>query len=1326
MIKALYFYILKFLFLISLLISFYAHSFITDEGSSTASGNSSSRTISVPANIQLNDILITQVVIRNAGGSDAINEPSGWIQIGNQERDDDVFQSVYYKIVQAADLGASYSWSWGDSRRHILGIQAYRGVDEISPIDVFSSQDGMSNNQVVAPAINITNPNSMLVTFYALEAGNKQFTPKAGMNEVYDLETGGSGNGLTVMSAYELRASAGDTGINIGTANANGGGVNDDAIGLSLALNEGASAPVINTISTSCTVLNSLVVQFSENLEAASAENITNYSLINAASNPIAVSAASLSSDSVTLTLVSDMSDMTPYTLIVNNVKDLDGNLIAANSSDGFVLSCDLNCITDNFAGPGELSDSWSVGNSSGTFGDPTIVSNGRLRLTDNSSDVSTVATLLNQFPGAENRIEIEFDYYGYAGNGADGIAVNFSDASIAPSAGAFGGSLGYAQKTGINGFSGGWLGVGIDEYGNFSTSGEGRDGGGGSRIRDSISLRGSGSGTTGYPFLTGTNSLSPGVDHSGNTANPGHRYKIIIDHTAGGGVATVSVQRDTGSGYNTLISEFNIFALNASQAAVPENWVVSFTGSTGGSSNIHEMGDLKICAAQPIQTFSIVDHYDISHTSPGLTCEGSEVTITAHDINHDVINVLSDTSIAVTTIPAISGIVTSPATMLTGTSSTSLYLQQTTELLNVDIDVTDGSFTDVEGTGEDPRLSFLDAAFRFYADGSHTGLIPINTQISGKSSLVAPDSQSLVLRSIRTNTDTGACEAGLTGPQTVSFAYSCIDPNSCSTAQLAVIADEVKNITGTAASTGPAYTNLDMFFNSSGSAPFSFTFPDAGKIQLHANLLVPESSPNPAFTLTGSSSEFIVKPFAFALNLDLEIPPTGDYFAADASGNPFVSAGSAFPMTIRPVNWQSTDDANNDGVPDAGSDVSNNSVTLNFGQELSAQDFEITHVLNSPSSGTSGMLSATAIKTSASEGFFIAGITNPAISLSWSEVGIIDIDVRLNNYLSVSGANILGYQSNVGRFYPDHFTLVSSDLIESCGAFSYMGQPEVEIVYRVQARNEAGSKTQYYEGAFVRMDPSIHIDIVAENNNDGGAYGGRLTGFDPIISSNNWVAGEYNYSEIGSFSRAVSGLPDGPYQNLQIGIQLSDNDEGRTLNNLNMNATTSSDCSLLVACDAERLDIIDDLDLRFGQLKLSNVFGPEVFSLDMPAQAEYYNETEFVLNTDDNCTGLVATEPRFLPVALSWTDNLATGETTPSLSSGINVAAGLAEFSFSAAGLGNEGSVIYQYDTRTYFPWLNTENDGDGDYADNPQGKITFGQFRGNDRMIYWREVVR
>jgi hypothetical protein len=97
--------------------------------------------------------------------------------------------------------------------------------------------------------------------------------------------------------------------------------------------------------------------------------------------------------------------------------------------------------------------------------------------------------------------------------------------------------------------------------------------------------------------------------------------------------------------------------------------------------------------------------------------------------------------------------------------------------------------------------------------------------------------------------------------------------------------------------------------------------------------------------------------------------------------------------------------------------------------------------------------------------------------------------------------------------------------------------------------------------------------------------------------------------------------------------------------------------------------------------LIVANAFGPETFDLDMAVQTKYYDGTDFVLNTDDYCTVLLDTNPSFSPRAISWTDNLDAGETSPSLLT--NISSGKGTFSFSAAELGNDGSVKFIYDTR-------------------------------------------
>ncbi len=285
-----------------------------------------------------------------------------------------------------------------------------------------------------------------------------------------------------------------------------------------------------------------------------------------------------------------------------------------ANTPPGLTLTCVCDTFVRGSLNPSTIFNSnWIVSTSDSTGILPRIVNSGYLRLTESTSSNAKAATVPGIFPAAGNYISVEFKHFAYSGSGADGIAVILSDHSVPAVPGAFGGSLGYAQKSnpgsdctkvgGCPGFTGGWVGVAIDEYGNYQSAAEGRIGGPG-RVIDSVAIRGSGSGMAGYNYLGGTGTLAPEIDNAASASpSRGHTYQVIVDARSEPTSTRVAVNRDTGSGYASLINIPNVYSAAAAQtpsftqAPVPANWQVSFTGSTGGADNIHEIGSLRICA---------------------------------------------------------------------------------------------------------------------------------------------------------------------------------------------------------------------------------------------------------------------------------------------------------------------------------------------------------------------------------------------------------------------------------------------------------------------------------------------------------------------------------------------------------------------------------------------------------------------------------------------------------------------------------------------------------------------------------------------------------
>ncbi|NEQ23896.1 MAG: DUF11 domain-containing protein [Microcoleus sp. SIO2G3] len=249
----------------------------------------------------------------------------------------------------------------------------------------------------------------------------------------------------------------------------------------------------------------------------------------------------------------------------------------------------------------------------------------GVLRITTNNTGQSAFLFYDYALPSSQG-IVITFDYFSYGGQPAgnppsegDGLAFFlFNAEETDPLPGAFGGSLGYAQRTdvanGNDGVTQGYVGVGLNEYGNFANDGEGRGTGCttqspfgttvNNRVLDSVTVRGSGNGIQGYCFLGNSgnlfNQFGKGIDFSEGIDEPiaddGNRdpaqrsLRIILSADN-----RISVDIDftgTGNNYQQVIAPTSL--ATPDQAPLPALLQLGITSSTGAASNFHEIRNFR------------------------------------------------------------------------------------------------------------------------------------------------------------------------------------------------------------------------------------------------------------------------------------------------------------------------------------------------------------------------------------------------------------------------------------------------------------------------------------------------------------------------------------------------------------------------------------------------------------------------------------------------------------------------------------------------------------------------------------------------------------
>ena len=733
----------------------------------------------------------------------------------------------------------------------------------------------------------------------------------------------------------------------------------------------------------------------------------------------------------------------------------------------------------------------------------------------------------------------------------------------------------------------------------------------------------------------------------------------------------------------------------------------------------------------------SYIDHFELDTLDgTGVTCDADTIVIKAcadascNTINPDAVDValsINNAFYKTVTVAGTNGTTTSYAHTTIGNAA--LSLDQTYECTN--------------SPGSTPcNVIFSDSGFIFSA-------IPM--QISGKPSNQGPNATTLSLQAVETDTNTGACVGAFPdgGDIPVNLSYSC-DEGTCTEAVALTNNSNTHDLTTTA-------TPYSLRFNTDSTASFDINYPDAARLILNAQktIEVEDSDGNKVTkNLVGSSDPFVERPFGFFIDV------VGNPAATDGNGgiaDIFKKASEGFTVQLKAVVWQSADDSNNDGVPDIGSDLSDNAVTGNFGNEATPDTAKISHALVAPTSGILGDLTSSSFN-------FTNGIASDN-TVSYDEVGIISFTANLTDGDYLGAGDIQGNAPYVGRFTPAYFRVTSitdgiltgtcsvadntdipfvysgqmlSDSLTT-GALGYLNTPTIVI----EARNQDDELTQNY------IDDFFQLTLASFN---------RLT-----LPSSTTLAPDTDATQVGkdltNLVRLTANLNAANIADATgvITYSYDDNDHYVYLHeeNSEINEFTSDiDLSMVSIIDSDLIETLDyDIDpanglivtlnpsgklIRFGRAQLQNSYGPETSNLPQPLSVNYLKDGQYVVADNDQCTPYNATNMTvaYMPAP----DNTLNPALTPPIAADgkfIDEVGITRAIELTAPGTGNTGSICVSYAT---LPWLQykwatdvtnlqcpfSAADVDSLYNDNPFGIATFGIYRGNDRIIYQREIEK
>ena len=241
----------------------------------------------------------------------------------------------------------------------------------------------------------------------------------------------------------------------------------------------------------------------------------------------------------------------------------------------------------------------------------------GYLRLNDATANQKGYFYVLQSFSSGLGLIA-DFEYKTWRNKddntyfGADGFSVFIFDGSITDAnfkLGGYGGSLGYAtynNPAGTTGLSGGYIGLGFDEYGNFAQSNEGRNGGLPNFLPNSVALRGPTSANPSNPYFTsqglgdrtGTDPAIRKRDdidyNTTTTTRPSkdifyRRVQVFLTKSGADYLVNVKWRKNTETTFTSILS----YTIPGATYPIPATLKLGFAASTGGGFNYHEIRNI-------------------------------------------------------------------------------------------------------------------------------------------------------------------------------------------------------------------------------------------------------------------------------------------------------------------------------------------------------------------------------------------------------------------------------------------------------------------------------------------------------------------------------------------------------------------------------------------------------------------------------------------------------------------------------------------------------------------------------------------------------------